>query len=148
MHVKLMYNHTRNNFLFCSNKCSRNYIDTQLKCKNTCLKKYGTDNQMQNKIINEKRINTCLKKYGVLNPLQNKTIRKKYEETCLKKYGTKYISKNKEIITKQKISRQQKYFNIIISKFSNIVEPLFSSINYTNTNIKYTWKCKKCRKYF
>lgn len=148
MHVKLMYNHTRNNFLFCSNKCSRNFIETQLKYKNTCLKKYGKSNQMQNKIINEKRINTCLKKYGVLNPLQNKTIRKKYEETCLKKYGTKYISKNKEIIKKQIISRQQKYFKIIISKFSNIVEPLFSLKDYTNTKTKYKWKCKKCRKYF
>lgn len=148
MHVKLMYNHTRNNFLFCSNKCSRNFLETKLKYQKTCLKKYGTINQMKNKIINEKRINTCLKKYGVSNPLQNKIIREKYENTCLKKYGTKYISQNKKINEKQINTRQKKYFQIISSKFSNIVKPLFSKNEYINTNKEYTWQCIKCRKYF
>lgn len=148
MHVKLMYSNKRNNYFYCSNKCSRNNKETHLKCEQTCLKKYGTTNQMKNDLIKEKSKKTCLEKYGVKNPQQNKKIREKYEQTCLKKYGTKYISTNKEIIQKQCLARQQKYFNIIKDKFSNIVEPLFSLADYKGSYLKYKWKCKKCRQYF
>ena len=90
------------------------------KNKETCLDRYGVDNPMKNKIIQEKAKQTCLDRYGVetylksddylnkkqyyiekakqtcldrygvINPMQLDEYKKKVNETCLDRYGVKW----------------------------------------------------------
>jgi len=90
---------------YCSAKCAANNPSVIQKRKETCLKKYGTDNVSKlkeigdkkresflkndvNKIV-EKRKRTCLIRYGVGSPTQLAEVKNKIKETCLKKYGSK-----------------------------------------------------------
>ena len=94
---------------FCSNKCLNESDYRKEKIKETCMKKYGTENAMQNADIRKKIEETNIKKYGVKNAMQNADIRKKIEETNIKKYGVKNPFANKDIINKIKTIQTAKY---------------------------------------
>ena len=104
---------------FCSCKCAQNSSFTRNKYVNTCIVKYGVENSLKSKEINQKRILTlfsnynvtvpskseeikekiritCENKYGCDSPLQNKEIRKKIENTNILRYGHKTPLANKE----------------------------------------------------
>jgi len=49
-------------------------ISSILKKKQTCLKKYGAENPMQSKEVQEKCVQSCLKNNGVKYALQSKEI--------------------------------------------------------------------------
>lgn len=66
------------------------------KRKETCLKKYGTEFPVQNKMIKEKMFKSIKNKD--INISNHKRL-----ETCLKKYGQKYISQTKKV--KEKIKK-------------------------------------------
>lgn len=87
--------------------CSKECRD--LKRKNTCLEKYGTESAVQNKDIQNKIKNTCLEKYGTNHPLQNKDIQNKIKNTCLKKYGVEFPTQSQEIKDKVKQTCLKKY---------------------------------------
>ena len=55
--------------------------------KLTKLNRYNDENY--NNV--EKSKKTCLERYGVENPMQNKDIQNKSKQTCLEKYGTEYV---------------------------------------------------------
>lgn len=70
-------------------RCSAYMQSTIDKRKETCLKKYGTENPFANQRIKEKISATNMKRYGVKCSQQNKTVRAKTEDTCMKRYGVK-----------------------------------------------------------
>lgn len=97
--------------------------ESQIKRKNTSLKKYGTDNPASSQIIKDKtkqkfidrygvdnpskvtyikqkKIDTCLKNYGVQHPMQAKEIREKTKQTNIRLYGVAYPTQNKTISEK------------------------------------------------
>ena len=94
---------------FCSIKCSRNSLLTKEKTKQTCLKKYGTENPRQSQKINEKIKNTCLEKYGVSSPLKSNEIKEKIKKTNLKRYGSISPLGNKKIRKEIELKLIEKY---------------------------------------
>lgn len=124
--------------IYCSSKCSMNDPEVQikrietsklkygennynnrLKCKETCLEKYGVDNIAKSELCKEKYKQTCLEKYGVDNSFKVKDIiskiRTKKEKTCLEKYGVKNVSQVKEIqeqICKHRIENNLKKYGV------------------------------------
>jgi len=83
--------------------------ERQKKIRRTCLKKYGTENSMQNKNVKEKLRKTCLEKYGTENPFQNGDIKKKIKDTCLEKYGVENPSQSEEV--------KERWRNTCLEKF-------------------------------
>lgn len=96
------------------------------------LEKYGVDNPMKIKEIQQKVVETtlerhgyrytfekedfqedkkqiCLKKYGVEHQLQSQEIKDKVVKTNLEKYGTEYGLQNEEIKNKIKETNLEKY---------------------------------------
>ena len=67
------------------------------KNKQTCLDKYGVDNPMKNKEIQQKFINTMLMRYGVEYPMLNKISINKLSNSLIKAhYDGKYDVTGKE----------------------------------------------------
>lgn len=62
------------------------------KSKQTFLKKYGVDNPLKSKTIQEKIKNTNIEKYGFDNARKNPEIGKKIIETNLNRYGHAHYS--------------------------------------------------------
>ena len=86
------------------------------KMKQTCLERYGVDNAMKFKEIQDKGKQTCLERYGVEYYTQSKqhkdnynNIQEKSRQTCLERYGVPAATQNPEV--KAKISKicQNKY---------------------------------------
>lgn len=71
----------------CSSSCALKDPNVQEKRIQTCLKKYGYENNSQNLENKEKVKQTCLKKYGVTSPLCNGELRDKGIQTKIKKYN-------------------------------------------------------------
>jgi len=81
----------------------------KIKIKTTNLEKYGVENAMQNKEVQEKGRLTNLKKYGVENCFQSETFKEKLKITNLEKYGVIYPMQNKEVQEKCKLTNLEKY---------------------------------------
>lgn len=86
-----------------------NYNNVE-KLKKTCLERYGVENPMQNKDIQNKSKQTCLEKYGteyVLSSDYFSNLRyeciEKSKQTCLERYGVESVMQNKDI--KEKVSK-------------------------------------------
>ena len=117
---------------YCSNKCRYNDEDLKLKIKKAYLKKYGVDNPLKSKEIQETRKENCLKKYGVehhsklketinkkketnlkryglASNLHHTTTLEKTKKTNIKKYGVEHHSKSKEIKEKKRKTNIKKY---------------------------------------
>lgn len=92
----------------CSNKCKANDINVRLKCKQTCLNKYGVENVSQNSNIKEKVKNTFSEKWHGRGA-QSEIIKEKMQQTCLERYGCKHNWQNKEIWNKTNETRINKY---------------------------------------
>ncbi len=81
---------------YCNSSCATKNSKVQEKRKNTCLERYGVENNSQSILNKEKVKNTCLRKYGVVSPLSNKVFRMKAENTKLEKYGSKTYNNPKK----------------------------------------------------
>jgi len=79
------------------------------KIKDTCMKRYGVKNVLQNKEIKEKIKNTNINKYGTAHPLQNKEVLNKVQATCMEKYGVINTFQNEEFKEKSKKTCMEKY---------------------------------------
>lgn len=71
--------------------------DIQEKTKQTCLDKYGVETYLKSEeylskrqYYIEKAKQTCLDKYGVISPMQLEEYKEKVNKTCLEKYGVKW----------------------------------------------------------
>ena len=119
-------------------------IKKRSRIKKTCLEKYGVENPLQNKEIQEKIKKTCLKKYGTKNPLQNKEIREKQKQTCLKNHGVEHHSQKKEISLKA--AKTQNNSQILFHWKTNeelicIASYEIKTVEYLNSNkIEYLWQ--------
>ena len=130
--LKLYNNQSYNNSNKRFNTCIEKYGSYTLfkteyfkeKSKETCLKKYDVEYNLQIKDIHdkgikrsqdndikEKRNKTILEKYGVTNVSQSNIIKNKKEETFLKHYGVKNNFNRPEIQNKcnSQISREKMY---------------------------------------
>jgi len=102
------------------------------KIKNTNIEKYGCENVMQNKEIQEKLTSSIIEKYGVSHiskldriknqkkekslekygveyPLQCPKVREQIKETNIKKYGCENAMQNKEILEKTQNTVNEKF---------------------------------------
>ena len=96
-------------FDFCSNTCVQKYKPVQEKIKQTNIKRYGSENPMQNKTVQEKVKNTNITRYGSENPLQNKTVQEKAKNTNIKRYGSENPMQNKAVQEKAKNTNLKRY---------------------------------------
>ena len=80
-----------------------------IKRKNTCLKKYGTEEYLSSGIARDKILKTNNDKYGGNSPCCNKDIIEKRKNNCLEKYGVESTNQLKEVRDKYKNTMKQKY---------------------------------------
>ena len=104
--------------------CASNFCRNK-KYEDTCIKKYGVNNPMQCKEMQDKAKDTNLERYGAENPMQCKEIQDKAKVTNLKKHGAEYPMQNEDI--KNKVldsfqfngtgpsSKAQRYINHILN---------------------------------
>jgi len=85
------------------NKCKT------IKCKKTCLEKYGVDNPMKSKIVKDKLKSSLLEKYGVDHYSKTEEYKEKFKSTCVEKYGVENPFSSDEI--------KYKIINTNIEKF-------------------------------
>ena len=97
----------------------------KIKHEDTCMKKYGVNNPMQCKEIQDKVKDTNLERYGAENPFGSKEIQDKIKDTNLERHGVEYPTQNEEIKNKAldsfqfhgtgPSSRAQRYINHILN---------------------------------
>ena len=98
------------------------------KRKETCLRKYGVENPLQNEVIKNKQKSTCFKKYGCEYYLSSKQSQEKIKRTVLNKYGVENISQLNEIKQKKIKKSIEKYGVDNVFK-SDIVKRKIKSTN-------------------
>ena len=81
----------------------------KIKHEDTCMKKYGVNNPMQCKEIQDKVKDTNLERYGAENVMQCKEIQDKAKDTNLERYGVEYAMQCKEIQDKVKDTNLERY---------------------------------------
>lgn len=86
-----------------------NMIRNPEKAKQTCLAKYGVDNVLKLKSVQDKRKATNLEKYGYECATSNPEVRAKTVLTCQERYGTNAPSQNKEIKERMSNACMKKY---------------------------------------
>ena len=88
--------------------CASNFCRNK-KYEDTCIKKYGVNNPMQCKEIQDKAKDTNLERYGAENPMQCKEIQDKIKDTNLERYGVENPMQCKEIQDKAKDTNLERY---------------------------------------
>lgn len=94
---------------YCSAYCSNNNIDKQKKAEQSCIRKYGCVNAMENKEIQEKIKNTMKKRYGVEYSNQNEQIKKRQMNTMVNRYGGTATLNSEKLKNKVKNTVREKY---------------------------------------
>ena len=128
-YCRVIGNNEENKPITCgSNSCKRK------KTEDTCMKKYGVNNPMQCKEIQDKAKDTNLERYGAENPMQCKeikdkikatlkekhgegitcsfqleSVKEKLKQTWLKNYGVDHPFKSEEIKNKAKATNLERY---------------------------------------
>lgn len=83
--------------------------EVQEKVKNTNLERYGNEFSFKNKEVQEKIKLTNLERYGVDNPIKNKEIREKIKTINMDRYGVEYPVQNRNIQEKIKKKNVEKF---------------------------------------
>lgn len=104
-----MRTYSKRGYIFCSSSCSSNSPLTRGKTKQTCLKKYGVENALQNLEVQENKKRTCLERFGVEYPSQVVQAVEKGKKTCLKRYGVETPLLHKEFLRKKEETYREKY---------------------------------------
>ena len=130
-------NISNSGYYVCSEKCSLN------KKRETCLKKYGVDNQNKVPSIKEIGNKTCLKKYGNKCSLHSKEINEKTIKTNIIKYGVDNPFKNEEVKNRIKKTNLEKYGVDNPSKNQEIKDKI-EETNLKKYGVKYFSQTKKC----
>ena len=103
-YCRVIGNNEENKPITCgSNSCKRK------KTEDTCMKKYGVNNPMQCKEIQDKAKDTNLKRYGAESPFGSKEIQDKAKDTNLGRYGVENPMQCKEIQDKAKDTNLERY---------------------------------------
>ena len=113
---------------FCSRKCLNSCKQIQERKKETCIKKYGVENAMQNSKIKEKLKKTNIERFGEDNIFKTKSFKENLKKKNLEKYGVEYYIQTQEC--------QEKIKNTCLKKY----EVLHNSQNkYIKEKIKESW---------
>ena len=101
-------------FLIKPRNISESFPISDIKRKNTCLKKYGAEHVFSNNSsgrndINNKIILSTMDKYGVVNVFQAEEIKEKIKKFYLEKYGVESPSQVPEIRQKQINTIKERY---------------------------------------
>lgn len=88
------------------------YANSNIKRKETCLKKFGHEYPAQAQIVQNKMKNTMIERYGVENALQSDSIKNKVKETMIERYGVEYAAQNKDIYEKVRTTQTNLYGGI------------------------------------
>ena len=96
------------------------------KVNKTKLEKYGKSGYNNP----EKNKETCLQRYGVDNPMKNKDIQEKTKQTCLDKYGVETYLKSEEYL-----SKRQYYIEKAKQTCLDTLRRVIGNTNITNKNI-------------
>ena len=94
---------------YCSNKCSRQSLETKEKYKQTCLERYGVTSTNKLQSMKDKSKQTCLEKYGTEYASQSEEFKEQSRKTCLEKYGAEYSFQSENNIEKTKQTCLEKY---------------------------------------
>lgn len=97
--------------LHCGCSCAQLDKETQKKLAETNLKKYGTVNPAQSKVVQDKMKKTNLERYGTENVFASEYGKKKIKKTNLERYGTENPQQNK-IIKKKTIDTTMKRYGV------------------------------------
>lgn len=138
-------------YRFCCCTCAQLNRETRETYKNTCLKKYGTNNPTKLDNVQHKMKQTTLERYGVENVFQSDLIKEKIKNTLKSRYNVDNIRKsaymikrlndNKDKIVEKrnntkKINKtfntskpEEECYEFLVSKFNN-VKRQYTSINY------------------
>lgn len=90
-------------------ECNLNSVDGIKKKKETWILNYGTDNPSKSNIIKQKKKVTSFKNYGVENPQKSDQVKEKAKKTNIKKYGKEFAVQSKEIQDKIKKTNIERY---------------------------------------
>ena len=120
--------------IYTCKKCSN------IKRKETCIKKYGVENYFEYVDFKDKSLKTIKEKYGenIENVFQSEKIKKKIKETYMEKYGDYYSNTIlfKEQYKKTCIKKYgvEHYFqtNEFINKSNDTKTKRYNNINYVN----------------
>lgn len=93
----------------CSCHCAQLDEETKRKLAETNLKKYGTINPAQSKIVQDKMKATCLERYGAENVYASDYGKNKIKQTMLEKYGVENPTQNVDIRKKSKATLIKRY---------------------------------------
>lgn len=93
----------------CSCSCAQKDKETRKKLAETNLKKYGTVNPAQSKVVQNKMKATCLKKYGTENVYASEYGKQKIKQVMIERYGVENPTQNPEIRKKSKATLIKKY---------------------------------------
>ena len=143
---------------FCSTRCSVSNSETQHKICSTMKANYGVEHALQNKEICERatkhRHETNLEKYGVEEVLSLKSVQEKKEATnldrygvkctlqtieskeksrkkCIEKYGVDHHMKNKDIYAKSRQTCKENYGD----EYPIRTQPVKEKLKSTNRNL-------------
>ena len=120
---------------YCSRKCAGINDITKNKRKNTCLDKYGVDNNMKSPIVVQIYKQNYLKKYGVESPFSCENVKQKIKKTNKNKYGTEYVLQSNNIKDKIKSTNINKYKVDNIAK-SQIIKDKIQNTCLTKYGVK------------
>jgi hypothetical protein len=94
---------------YCSNKCTTNSKEFNIKRKKTNIDKYGSEFYTQTKEYIEKVKKTNLEKYGNEYSVQSELVKDKIKKTNLEKYGNEYSVQSELVKDKIKKTKKNKY---------------------------------------
>lgn len=118
----------------------------KIKRKNTMLKIYGVENNMQREEIKLKRNKTNIIKYGGASPMASEAVRNKIKQNCLKKHGVTSYMHLEETKLKIKQTNLKKYGVDNPFKNDEIKKIIREKSNLTMYN-NGTGPCSKQQKY-
>lgn len=86
---KLRYTNWERGFqTYCSPLCKNSDPEIKIQREAASQKKFGTNNPMQNKEVQDKMKQTNIDRYGYENAAKNSEVQSRMRKTCLDKYGT------------------------------------------------------------
>jgi transcription elongation factor Elf1 len=132
-------NYNRGGFFTCK-KCSIEY-----KTKKTNIIKYGVDNPMKNKDINNKAKETLMNNWGVDVPLKNKDIRNSYKNTMNYLYGVDHALQNEKIKDKIKKTNLERY-GVEYASQSIIFKNKTKNTNLQRYDVEYVYQSEYFKK--
>ena len=113
---------TRGYKVFCSQECKNSVAGKLIfnqKLQNTCLERFGVQNQFQDENVKQKIKETCLERYGYEHACQCERIKQKTRETCIKRYNCSTSSQN-AVVKRKLIETNIKRYGVPYTFMSNI----------------------------